>query len=38
VDPVIDLRLYGNTPSTIVDRTNDDFDIVRDGRGTSTSF
>jgi len=33
VDLVIDGGFGGNTPSTIVDCTNDDFDIVRDGAG-----
>jgi len=33
VDMVIDGGFGGNTPSTIIDCTNDDFDLVRQGAG-----
>ena len=38
VDLVIDGGFGGNTPSTIVDCTNDDFDLVRQGLGDIEQF
>jgi tRNA threonylcarbamoyl adenosine modification protein (Sua5/YciO/YrdC/YwlC family) len=38
VDLVIDGGFGGNTPSTIVDCTNDDFDIIREGLGDIEPF
>ena len=38
VDLVIDGGFGNNTPSTIVDCTNDDFDIIRDGAGDIEPF